>query len=173
MSSAALANLDATVFGSIVVVERLLVCATGAIHIETTASLYIFLKTAYALLKQCSVSSIYRLAKARLMTRGIRQSFRELFTMDVIRRMDVSFLSHIAAFSLIIEPLFDESRMQETMRAIELMVINLMLTVKYIEYCLPVYIIHDDTILGIEDLSEHGLSRYYKYRYMHGMLQIV
>jgi hypothetical protein len=174
MSSAAISILGPDVLEIVRKVDRLLLCASGAIHTRNEVSLHIFLKTAYDLLEQCAVTSVLCLVKARVITRGLSRFIRELFAIiraeDVTRRMNVSLLSHLANFSLITEPLFDEFYSRETMKAIEYMIENVMLTVKYIDLCLPVDIMRDDHINCIEDVSEYNISQMYEYRFMCGML---
>jgi hypothetical protein len=174
MTSIAISTLGPEVLDTIRKLDRLLLCAEGAIYTGNEVSLHIYLKSAYALLIQCAISSTNRLVNARVITRGLSRCIRDLFAIiraeDVIRQMNGSLLSHFHDFSVITEPLFDESYTRETMKAVENMIQNVMLTYKYIELCLPVDIIRDYNINCIEDLSENNISQMYEYRFMCGML---
>jgi hypothetical protein len=174
-----MASLAADILGTyateqIEILDRLVVCAMGAVYIGNQYSLSIYLKTLRNYCRWNTPFFVRKMGTIRRVTRGLRRRWNELFFIarseDVISRCESTLIKLLANFSHHNEICLDGNTIGDVVHAFEIVIRYAILTWKYVELCLPINVASDDSIIPLEDVSEDGLMQYYEYRFMNGML---
>lgn len=156
------------------IIERLIDCCRGAIYTRNTASLYVFLKTLYRWVTVGIVRFSTRLLRARPRTRLLIRTWDELLEINsneqVLEKIERRrLICHLGWFSEAVETfLYDES-VRYRLKSLDCIIQLCILTYKYINHCLSVDIVHDESILCLQDLSDNGFLNIYEYRFIHGI----
>jgi hypothetical protein len=154
-------------------INRLLICAMGAIYVNNQNALNVYLKTLYYYCRGEAYDFARRTYGVRPATRGLIRSFDDLFRLnrseDVISRFKDTLITHLAEFSHHTEIVLGGTTDYEVIVSFETVVRYTILTWKYVEFCMS-SIVSDDSINILEDLSEAGIQQCYEYRFMHGFM---
>jgi hypothetical protein len=155
-------------------IHRLIICAMGAIYLNNRESLYIYLKTLHA---HCRWSAFYftrKMTEARTITRNLRHTWLDLMLIarcaDVHPRVEARLISHLSGFSHHTELLLDAETRGEAFYLFAIIIEYVILTWKYVDYCLPFDVVHDDSIVRLNNITEENLEQFYEYRFMCGRL---
>jgi hypothetical protein len=153
------------------ILDRLILCAQGAIHLQDAASLFLYLKTSHNYLQMGFLTLEKKLRDNSVITRGFRSELDALFLIssaeEVMSRFTVNDLNyHLTEFSIYMKLFLNVSCRHEGVNATKRVMIYCCITFKYIEFCLPVDILNDQSIICLDATSHHDICNRFEYLYM-------